>query len=139
MQLLLCNAVVSLLFSSLAFGVVSLFNAVVSLSTFGLARCLSGYKADTRLAPAVAAISQLGDEPEVSHISWGLLTSSLVLGSMPNNVGELLGFPPPVWPSVWPLYICCMVTNVILGEKQVHTLPGSCTQLAAELQHQALL
>lgn len=37
MQLLLCNAVVSLLFSSLAFGVVSLFNAVVSLSSNGLA------------------------------------------------------------------------------------------------------
>ena len=80
MQLLLCHAVVSLLFSSLAFGVVSLFNAVVSLSTFGLARCLSGYKADTRLAPAVAAISQLGDEPEVSHIFVGLTDKLLGAG-----------------------------------------------------------
>ncbi len=95
-----------------------------------------GADLDTRLAQALAAVPQLADEPELSHASVGLTDKLLGAGQYGQTMLVSFWFFPLLYGH---LHICCMATNIILGEKQVHTLSGSCRQLAAELKHQALL
>ncbi len=143
----LCNAVVSLLSSGLAFGWFQplvcyqpawhlvWLNSLMQL-LFCYPAALHGADLDTRPAQAPAAVPQLGDEPELSHESVGLTDKLLSVDQYGQTMLVSCWGTPLLYGH---LHICCMATDTILDEKQVHALSGSCRQLAAELKHQALL